>query len=384
MIRVLHITGRMDIGGIETFLMSLYRKIDRTKIQFDFLLSEKTEHYFSDEIRNLGGRIYSVPSRRGGTNILQNKKALNDFFKEHPEYKIVHQHVSSMSYITPVQMARKNRVPIRIIHSHSTQDFGNVLNTILHKKNKPFAYNLATDYFAASTLAADFIFPKNTNKSIKIVNNGINLKKFYYDSNLRKYMRNQYKLKDNEIVIGSVGNFNPSKNHTFMIDVLEKIININPNFKLLLVGSGPLEKELKDKANRLKLGDKIVFAGLQNEVNKFYNAMDCFIFPSFYEGLGISIIEAQATGLPSFASKDRVPEEVAVTNLVEFIPLNNNPEKWAEVIINSTKDIASRRSYTQEISKSGFSIDDIALDLENFYLKKYKTLKEYEEKDVKF
>lgn len=368
MIRILHITGRMDIGGIETFLMSVYRKIDRTKIQFDFLLSEKTEHYFSDEIRSLGGRIYSVPSRRGGSNIIGNRKALDRFFKNHPEYRVIHQHVSSMSYIAPLEMAKKNNVPIRIIHSHSTKDFGNFLNSILHKINKPRVYNLATDYFAASSLAAKFVYPQTENKQITIINNGIDLDKFYYDLSIREYYREQYNIGKDEYILGSVGNFNPSKNHSFMIDVLRELLKKNPKFKLLLVGAGPLENELRKKINELNLNDRIIFAGIQSNVNDFYNMMDYFIFPSFYEGLGISIIEAQATGLPSFTSKDRVPNEVAATKLVKFLPLEDNPEQWANEIIRNTEVFWTRRSYREEILSAGYSVDDVAEKLQNIYI----------------
>ena len=180
MIRVLHIVNCMNRGGLETFIMNVYRNIDRSKVQFDFLVHVDKEGAFDKEIKTLGGKIFFVPPRNQG--ILKNRKILNKFFKVHPEYKIVHQHVSSLSYIEPLKVAKIHRVPIRIVHAHSTQQGGNSLHKYVHRWNRIFIKSYATHYFAVLILLQNGCWKKMFEiGECKIINNGIEISKYRYN-----------------------------------------------------------------------------------------------------------------------------------------------------------------------------------------------------------
>lgn len=370
MIRVLHITGTMDVGGIETFLMNVYRNIDRNKVQFDFLLSGGTEFHYSEEIRKLGGKIYSVPSRNGGKDVLKNSKALDDFFRKHTEYKIVHQHVSSLSYITPLLKAKKYHIPTRIVHSHSTQEFGNYLNVVLHYIHKPIISKLATNYFACSSLAAKWVYPESLIKQNKhvIVKNAIDVENYKFDSAIRNKIRRELGISENEIVIGHVGRFVDLKNHKFIIDIFNEITKKDTNFKLLFVGDGILRGETEEKIIELGLKDKVIFTGVRPDVGNLLNAMDIFLFPSLYEGLGMALIEAQSIGLKCFTSDNVVPQEVDVTGLVNFISLNESAKEWAKQILLSVN--YNRKDKNKEIVAAGYDVCNITNNLEEFYIRR--------------
>src|SRR6056297_1304881 len=191
MIRILHVVNAMDRGGIETFIMNIYRNIDRSKIQFDFLLHTKNECAFNKEIRDLGGEIYIVPARNQG--IFKNRKALDDFFKKHTEYRIVHQHVSSLTYVHPLKIAKKHHVPTRIIHSHNIKQGGSFIHKYIHLWNQLFVKSYATNYFACSDLAAKWLYGKRQykEKEYMVINNAIDSEKFVF--NPKK--RNEYRKK---------------------------------------------------------------------------------------------------------------------------------------------------------------------------------------------
>jgi len=246
MIRVLHILNRMDRGGAETFIMNVYRKIDRNKVQFDFLLHTTDDCAYNCEIKALGGKIFSVPPRNKG--ILKNKRALDKFFSEHKEYKVVHQHVSSLSYVEPLRVAERHDVPIRIIHSHSTRESGILIHKYLHNWNKNFLKYFATHYFACSDLAARWICGDDMyNKGeILIIKNGIDTISFKFNKRYRKEIREEFGIND-KFVLGHVGRFTYAKNHDFIIDVFKEVHDFNKDAILLLVGDGEKRTLIKKK-----------------------------------------------------------------------------------------------------------------------------------------
>lgn len=362
MIRILHINATMDLGGAETFIMNLYRNIDRSKIQFDFLLHTDKECYYNEEIRRLGGKIYSVPSRRN--SLFDNKKALDNFFKEHNEYKIIHQHSSSLSYIQPLISAKKNNIPIRIIHGHNVNQSGSKIHKYIHKINQLLIDNYATDYFACSDLSAMWMYGKKKNSTYKIINNAIITDNFAFSKSIRKSIRQELNIED-KFVIGHVGRFHYQKNHEFLIDIFKEIHYKNKESVLLLVGDGSDRLKIEEKVRKLGLEECVIFLGIRDDVNKLFQAMDVFVFPSKYEGLGIVLIEAQASGIKCFTSKDVVPYSVKVTNLVEFLELNNNPKEWAKSILKDC--MYNRKNTVGEIKRNKYDIREISEDLQEWY-----------------
>lgn len=337
MIRILHIVGKMDMGGIETLLMNVFREIDREKIMFDFLVHSNENGVYDNEIIKLGGKIFRITSRN--ESILKNRKDLEDFFNR-TSYDIVHMHVSSLSYITPLIYAKKFGVSQRIIHSHSTKLLSNNLSKILHKIRKPYIGLYATDYVSCSENAGKWLFPKsilNSNK-YKIIYNGINIRNFQFNEQNRNEIRSELKI-ENKIVFGHIGRFSKIKNHDFLIEIFFEYHKVNPQSILICIGDGDTKSEIIEKCKNMKIDDSVLFLGVRNDVNKLIYCFDVFVFPSLFEGLGIAIIEAQIAGIPCYMSSE-VPSEVIKNENVEIFDLTDDPKSIAEKIrLNSLKRI---------------------------------------------
>lgn len=357
-IRVLHIVTYMGRGGLETMIMNYYRHIDRSKVQFDFLVHRDFEADYDREILDLGGKIYRI-SRLNPFSFKYHKE-LNDFFKNHPEYKIVHVHQDCMSSIA-LKAAMKNNVPIRIAHCHSNSQNKNIKYLIKRyymKKTPKYATNL----FACGQEAGNWMFKNN---KFQVINNAIDVKKYKYSRDVSNRYKEKYKL-NNNLIIGHVGNFTVPKNHCFLIDIFNEILKINRNAILLLIGGGDRQDIVKEKVDEFGINDKVFFLGVRDDVCELMQVMDIFIFPSLYEGLGIAAIEAQAAGLPVLKSNN-VPDECVLTSNVFTLSLTDNPELWAQKtleIINEFK----RKNVSTDIIKGGYDISSNAKWLENFYL----------------
>lgn len=366
MIRVLHITPSMNRGGIETFLMNVYRKIDRNKIQFDFLLNTNENCAYNSEIKNMGGRIFNVTPRK--INYFKNKQELNTFFKNHKEYQVVHQHVTSLGNITPIKIAKKSGVENTIVHSHNTSVSGHPINRILHKIDKKLLFK-HTDYvLSCSTLAAKWILSNKDfeNNNYSKVMNGIEVDKFGYEHMARMRLRDQLNI-TNELLIGHVGRFSHQKNHKFLIEIFELIAQTESNAKLLLVGEGELKKDIQNLIKQKGLFNKVILIDSTSDIHKIYQAIDIFVFPSHYEGLGMVLIEAQASGLKCLTSDKSVPREVNVTGQVMFLPLEDK-NIWVEEIRNLNIDTI-RTSEIEKVKNKGYDINKVSKKLEDFYMK---------------
>ena len=364
MIRVLHVLNSMNMGGIQTTLINIFRKIDREKVVFDFLVETGVDCDYSEEIKKLGGKIFSVTPRR--KSIIQNRKDLNKFFKEHKEYKIVHMHVSSLSYITPLIYAKKYKVPVRIIHSRNTKEGGSFLHNILHNMNKLRLNGLADYYFACSGLAGEWLYNKKILNSDKyrIINNGIDTNKFKFNPEVRNKMRKELDCEKN-IALICVGRLHPQKNHFFLLDVFNEFKKINKNAKLYLLGDGALRDKIEEKIDNLGLNDSVILLGMRKNVNEISWAMDAFVMPSFYEGLPGSVVEAQGSGLPCIIS-DRITREVKLTDLVEYVSIDESPEVWAKIIDKKIKSV-KRKDMSGELIDKGFDMNTIAKKMAEFY-----------------
>ena len=358
MVRVLQVVTKMDRGGLETMLMNYYRNIDRDKVQFDFLTHRAEHGQYDDEIEALGGKIYHVPHLNPLNPAYY--RALNDFFREHP-YKIVHSNLDCTSSF-PLRAAKKAGVPYRIAHIHSTsqdKDFKYPVKMI----SKRLIPRYATDFFACGEAAGKWAFP---GQKYTVMRNAIEVEKYLPDLEKRNKIRKEFGLK-NELVVGHVGRFVPTKNHTFLLKLLVELKKEEADAKLLLVGDGELKKKIEEKAEQLGIKESVVFTGVRSDVNDLMQAMDVFVLPSLYEGFPLTMVEAQTSGLPCVIS-DKVPMECAVTNgLVSSAKLSDGVDVWVSEILK-TKAI-ERKSRLDEIVESGFDIKQAAKWLEDYYIK---------------
>ncbi len=368
-IRILHAVSKMDREGIETFIMNVYRNIDRKKVQFDFLDHNKETGAFDSEINTLGGKIFKL-NKLSGKYFLRYEHDLKHFFTAHREYKIIHSHLNLLSTFT-LKTAKKMQVPVRIAHSHSSL----FLNTGLKKMIKLYAKSqmnkYATDKFACSEKAGIWQFGKSEYDAgnVKIISNGIDIDKFRFSTKKQNELKNKLGIKSNEIIFGHSGAFRKVKNHKFLLEVFFEIKQKLNNSKLILVGDGNLRQSIKDHAEKLGILNDCIFTGSVENVNDYLSVMDCFIFPSIYEGLGISIIEAQVSGLLCFVS-DTIPNEAKISDKYFSLPLTTSAENWADTILSKIELIKNNnRSLPKESEK--YNIKSISKMLEDFYCSFY-------------
>ena len=271
MVRVLQISGNMNMGGQETFIMNVYRNIDRSKIQFDFVVHSKERGYYDDEIEKLGGRIYRITPMT--KNIFKHCKELKNVIKK-GKYEIIHRHTSSSIVFIDLLIAKICGVKKRIVHSHNNLS----KNVILHKIFRPFLNLLSTDKMACSIEAAKWLFGNKYCKCAEVVNNGVELTKFLFNKELRNLTRKKYDVQDN-IIIGHVGRFDYQKNHNYILKIFSKVIEKNDKYRLWLVGEGAIKEEIKQKAKEENIEKYIKFFGIVDNVNELLQGMDIFVFP---------------------------------------------------------------------------------------------------------
>lgn len=360
--RIAQVIGKMDSGGVESFIMSYYRNIDRNKIQFDFIIDEDSTMFYKEEIEKLGGKIIIVPKYQ---KILKYIRELRKIFRE-SNYKIVHTHMNALN-VFPLYAAKKENVKIRISHSHSTTNKDEFLRNILKNVLKIFSKKYPTHYCACSQFAGQWLFGK---KDFTIIRNAIDIEKFNYNKEVRDKIRKELKL-ENKLVIGHAGRFMQQKNHKFIIEIFHKYHEYNENSVLLLVGEGKLENTIKEQVKMLGLENNIIFLGARKDVNEIMQAMDIFVFPSLYEGLGIALVEAQTAGLKCIAS-NYVPEEAILTQNVVSLELDE--KQWVDILKNMK--ISERKTQVEKIRNSGYEIKIESKKLEKYYLDLLKDNKE--------
>ena len=370
-VRVLHVVGRMDRGGIETMIMNVYRHIDRKRIQFDFLAHYgKPDADYNEEIRSLGGRIYEMPRIKSTTKTYYGKffeyrKALKQFFSEHQEYNIIHGHMTNTASIYMPIAEKYGNVGCRISHSHNERSSGGLsgmLSDIL-SRNIPA---LATDWFACSKKAATWFYSEEDVEAgrVSIVNNGVETAAFRYSEEVRANKRKELGLSDN-FVIGNVARFFPQKNQAFLVRTLPHLIKLVPETVVCFVGDGRDMPEAIELAKNLGVYDNIRFLGLRSDVNELMQAFDVFVMPSFFEGLPLVGVEAQSAGLPCVFS-DGITTEADLTGNVQYLPLSDGEEKWAQTIASLRS--FDRRDMSAEVTAAGYDIQTTADFLTEFYL----------------
>ncbi len=356
-IRVLQIIRAMGFGGAETFIMNVYRNIDRDKVQFDFLVSDNGN--YDEEIKRLGGKIYKIPYL---TEVGQVKygKELKKFFSKHPEYKTVHSHIDQVSGII-VETAKKCGVKNIISHSHNTRNSNNIVAKIYKKYLQSKINKNTTVKLACGEQAAKWLYTKESDKAI-VINNGINIEKFRFDKKTRVELRKELDVSDDTTVIGHVGRFCKQKNHEFLVDIFNEYQKTH-DAVLLLIGDGELKQTIIDKVESFKLQNKVKFLGLRTDVYRLYSVMDIVLLPSLYEGLSVTAIEAQCNGLKVLTS-NTIDVNTDVTGNVIFEDLNNSSEVWSERLSN----IDMKREDINDIRLNEYDITKVANKMQEIYL----------------
>lgn len=359
-IKVLHIAVKDGFGGIETFLLETYRNIDRTKVEFDFVVCAPRISV-GKGLEMLGGKLHYLP---GENKILSYMRSLRSVMRGE-EYDIIHIHKNSLANILPFLLIKKNLSTKILLHSHNTQPSHKAgYLKLLHKCNRWLVRNKTDGKLACSRSAAQWMFKKYGRDAV-IINNGVNVERFRFQQEIRDRMREKYNLEDN-LVIGNVGRFVPQKNHELLLDIFQEICKQRENTILLLCGTGQLREAIKEKARYLQLYEKILFLDNQPEIENFYQAMDLFLLPSSFEGLGIVGVEAQSMGLKCIIS-DKVPEEIIITDLVERVKLDATPQEWARVCLTQQGNI-QREKYSCLVGETDYNVKNSAEKLLRFYI----------------
>lgn len=358
-IRVLHVVGQMNRGGTETLLMNLLRVEDRSRYQFDFVEQTQNECDYDSEITALGSTIYRCP-HISPLNLYTYRMWWRRFFREHPEYRIIHGHSRGSAPIYLSEAKKAGR--IAILHCHSNS-YGKGISGIIRFLWQIPLYSIADYNLACSHEAGVSQFGQKSD--FTVIKNGILSDQFTWSPEMRREIQKEFNIED-AFIIGNVSRFEIPKNHLFLVDIFAEIKKRIPNAKLLLVGRGSMESVIRQRIREKNLVDDVIFTGLRSDVNRLYQAMDVFVFPSLYEGTPLALVEAQTSGLPCFVS-NTVAQEVKVSNLLNFISLNQPPTFWAERIAETANAMPERRDRREEIVRAGFDIRSTAEFLNQFY-----------------
>lgn len=364
-IRVLNLFTILNRGGAETMVMNYYRHIDRSRVQFDFLVHREERGAYEDEIESLGGHIFRMMPVRPWTAVSY-RRAIRVFFAEHPEYHILHAHMSELG-LYAFEEAKRAGIPVRICHAHNAPhgiDFKSPVRWYMKTRMRPYI----THRFMCGYESGLWLFGKKYQDSFIQMNNAIDAARFRFDTARRAAVRQSLELSDDILTVGHVGRFCYQKNHPFLIDAFASVRRQIPNAVLLLVGDGEdrgaMEARVRDKG----LSGAVRFLGTRTDIPDLLQAMDVFAFPSHFEGLSVASVEAQAAGLPCLIS-DGIPIECKKTDLVHVLPLGAGADAWgAELARLARESRETRRDMSEEIRAAGFDIAENARWLQNFYL----------------
>lgn len=362
MIRVLQVIGIVCGGGVESVVMNYYRHIDRQRVQFDFVVDGYEKTALDDEIVALGGRVYHIEPYR--KNIFRYMGQIYRIVRDH-RYRVVHSHMNTLAVFSllPAYLAGAR---VRILHNHSMAVRSEGLRTVMKEMLRPLAPLFANRYAACSQLAGTWMYGKKKMASgaVTLVRNAIDLEAYAFSSQRRQAVRQALAIREDAFVVGHVGRFVYQKNHAFLLEVFRAILRQRPEALLLLIGEGELRAAIEEKARAYGMADRVRFLGLRDDVRALYNAMDVFILPSWYEGLPVVAVEAQANGLPCFLS-DRVTQESHLTQSAHFLPLAAGADAWAEAVA-AQPTVRNVHAY-DEMTKAGFEIRTAAQHLLNWY-----------------
>jgi len=367
-IRVLNITRVFQAAGIESFIMNVYRNIDRDKVQFDFMITKNEVECYDQEIADLGGKKYSIEVK--GNNsffcILKESIGLYKFLKRHT-YKVIHVHYTTPLRATYLLAAKLAGVPVRIYHSHSAEVSGKShIKLLVYNFFRKKIEKWGTHWFACSQAAALWMYTKSVidNRKACIIYNGIDVKRFEFNKDKRSLIRSELGI-DDKFVLIHTGRFLEQKNHPFLIDILFEIRKRYRDVKLLLLGNGKLMNDVKKKVKDYGLEGDVVFLGIKSNVEDYLSAADCYVMPSLYEGLPVAAVEAQCSGLPCVLS-DSITKEVALNDDLIFLSLRDSIDIWVNTIL--AYKVFNRSGKSNIVAKRGYDINLVAKQIEHFYL----------------
>lgn len=354
MIQILQIIGSLEQGGAENFLMNLYKNIDRTEVKFDFAIYDHpTENSFYNEVLEMGAKVFFLPSK--SQNFISNIQAIRKIVLEN-NYQYVWRHTDSCFGGVDLLAAKWGGATKLILHSHNSNNKG--LEHILHWICKPIVNKHVTHRFSCGALAGKWMFGK---REYKVIHNGVDVERFRTDETTRELYRNRYGLKG-KYVIGHIARFCDVKNHTFLINVFSELVNRIPQAVLILIGGGPLEEQIRRQVKECNLVDKVLFLGVRTDVAELFQAMDVFMLPSLYEGLPVTLIEAQAAGLPCVVSS-AVSKESDLFGEIDFLDLEVPLNVWVEVI---EKKIGKRCvDAADKVREEGYDICTVAKEVKD-------------------
>lgn len=359
-IKVLHVLTVFNRGGLETMLMNYYRNFDRNKFDFQFLV-HRNDGLYEAEVLNSGGIIHRMDQLSFSPRVFfKYIKNLDQFFQIN-KFDIIHVHNNSFGYY-PLKYAKKHRVPVRIIHSHISALKDDRMKVLFGKYLNSKIPGVATDLYACGGDAGKWMFG---NRPFTVIPNAIDSSKFSFNTSTRKTVREKFNLLNKEVYI-NVARFNPQKNLLFLLEVFAEIHRKEPASHLLMIGEGDLRPEIELKIKKLKIQNDVSLLGARSDVNELLQAADYFLFPSLFEGLPVSMVEAQASGIKCFISDGISTESILIPDLVEVLPLEQNAAWWAAKILENTN--YERVDVSEKIKAAGYDIVSNARDLEKKYL----------------
>ena len=366
MVKVLHELASLDGGGVAKLLFDYYSNIeDKENVKFDFLIYDfYDDGIYEKPLKQMGCEIYKIPSFK--KNREASLRAMKDVIKN-GNYDVIHSHRCTRG-IFALLYAKKYGVPKRIIHSHIAYEDISTKAKILNRGLALINMNLSTDLFACGRDAAIYMWGKKRLEKgdVHIMTNAINTERFRYSPNIREKKRSELGL-DGQFAIGIVGRLNRQKNQTFLLETFSEVIKKEPNIILFMAGRGEDEASLKQLCSKLTLGESVRFLGIRDDIPELLNAFDLYVMPSLYEGLPVSVLEAQANGLPTLISEN-VTREVAITDLINYLPLEKS--KWVDEIIACIKRLksADRECYAHIVAEAGYDIKEESRKMQEYYI----------------
>ncbi len=350
--RLLCLLSSMNAGGAETFLMKVYRKLDRSRFQMDFCINIKEKCFYEEEILALGGRIYRIPSK--SESLSGFRRGLRQVVKENG-YRYVLRITSSAMGFMDLKIAKQAGAERCIARSSNSSDGGSRKAVLIHRLGRLLYGRYVDGKLAPSDLAARYTFGNRAYEQgqVHILQNAVDVDSLQYSLDARRVIRSQLGIPENAWVVGHIGRFSTQKNHSFLLDIFQSISNIRPDAVLLLVGQGELEQEIRQKVQTLGLDGRVIFAGVRQDIPALLSAMDVFVFPSFYEGMPNTIIEAQANGLSCILA-DTITRQADITGLLTYLPLTRSAREWAQraLAVDST-----RRDQKARFVAAGYHIE---------------------------
>ncbi len=356
--KILHIGISEHLGGIETYLYKIASHTDLGKYQFDFLTYPGVTPCFYDELVAMGCKFQRVTPRR--ESVRKFHKEFEALLKRE-NYDIIHCHMNTLSFADPIKIAVKNKKRT-LVHSHNGEFIGNNISRMLHNWNKMTVPKDKVEMLAVSDLAGKWMFGEDAD--FTVLNNGVDLSKFYFDSVGREKVRNEFSIGDEKLIVHT-GAFRKQKNHDFLIDIFAALHKLDPSAKLMLVGSGELQDGIEDKVKKLGLGQNVIFTGRRSDIKDILSAGDVFLFPSFYEGFPNSLIEAEACGLYCIAA-DTITKQAKLDEICDYVSLDTKADDWGKKLYEITP-VKNREKFTDVIRTAELDADSDIKRLTKIY-----------------